>query len=78
MVDQGSGAEIMYLDLYEGLGLTPEDLTEYNNPLVAFDGSIVLPARQVTLPMEVEGRKEMVHFIVVHSYSPYIAILGRP
>ena len=22
MIDQGSGAEIMYLDLYEGLGLT--------------------------------------------------------
>ena len=48
MVDQGSGVEIMYLDLYEGLGLTLEDLTEYNSPLVAFDGSIVLPARQVT------------------------------
>ena len=78
MVDQGSGVEIMYLDLYEGLGLTPEDLTEYNSPLVAFDRSIILPARQVTLPVEVEGRKEMVHFIVVHSYLTYIAILGRP
>ena len=28
--------------------------------------------------MEVEGRKEIVNFIVVHSYSPYTAILGRP
>ena len=51
MIDQGSGAEIMYPDLYEGLGLTPENLTEYNSPLVAFDGSIVLPAEQVTLPL---------------------------
>ena len=33
----------------------------------------------MTLPMEVvEGRKEFVHFIVVHSYSPYTAVLGRP
>ena len=44
MIDQGSGAEIMYPDLYEGLGHTPEDLSNYDNPLVAFDGSIVMPA----------------------------------
>ena len=44
MIDQGNGAEIMYPDLYEGLGLTLEDLTEYNSPLVASDGSIILPA----------------------------------
>ncbi|XP_030941683.1 uncharacterized protein LOC115966623 [Quercus lobata] len=78
MIDQESGAEIMYPDLYEGLGLTPEDLTKYNSPLVAFNRSIILPAGQVTLPVGVEGRKEMVHFIVVHSYSPYTAILGCP
>ena len=29
----------------KGLGLTPEDLIEYNNPLVAFDRSVILPAR---------------------------------
>ena len=44
MINQGSGAEIMYPDLYEGLGLTLEDLTNYDNPLVAFDGSIVMLA----------------------------------
>ena len=27
LVDQGSGAEIMYLDLYKGLSLKSEDLT---------------------------------------------------
>ena len=27
MIDQGSGAEMIYLDLYKGLGLTPEDIT---------------------------------------------------
>lgn len=78
MIDQGSGAEKMCPDLYEGLGLTLEDLTKYDSPLVAFDGSIVVLAGQVTLLVEVEGRKVIVHFIIVHSYSPYIAILGRP
>ena len=42
MVDQGSGVEIMYLDLYKGLNLRPEDLTTYNSPLVSFDGKVVI------------------------------------
>ena len=39
LVDQGSGAEIMYPDLYKGLNLKPEDLSKYDFPLVGFDGS---------------------------------------
>ena len=58
MINQGSGVEIMYADLNEGLGLTFEDLKKYDSPLVAFDGSIMVPTRQVTLLVEVEGRKE--------------------
>ena len=50
MIDQGNGAEIMYPNLYEGLGLTPEDLTRYDSLLVAFDGSIVMPAGQWPFP----------------------------
>ena len=42
MVDQGSGAEIMYPDLYKGLNLRPEDLTTYNSPLMSFDGKVVI------------------------------------
>ena len=42
MVDQGSGVEIMYPDLYKGLNLRPEDLTAYNSFLVS--GQIRLPA----------------------------------
>ena len=38
MIDQGSGAEIMYPDLFKGLGLKPEDLSKYDVPLVEFDG----------------------------------------
>ena len=36
-MDYGSGAEIMYLDLYNVLNLRPEDLTAYNSHLVSFD-----------------------------------------
>ena len=43
MVDQGSGAEIMYPDLYRGLKLKPKNLTAYDSPLVSFDGKVVIP-----------------------------------
>ena len=51
LVDQGSGAEIMYPDLYKGLNLKPEDLTAYDSPLVSFDGKVVIPMGQIRLPM---------------------------
>ena len=51
MVDQGNGVEIMYLDLYRGLNLKPEDLTAYDSPLVSFDGKVVIPNGQIRLPM---------------------------
>ena len=43
MVDQESRTEIMYSDLYKGLGMKPEDLRKYNSPLVGFDGRTVTP-----------------------------------
>ena len=43
IVDQGSAAEIMYPNLYKGLGLKPEDLTTYSSPLVSFEGKMVVP-----------------------------------
>ena len=51
MVDQGSGAEIMYPDLYKRLNLRPEDLTVYDSPLVSFDGYVVIPRGQFRLPV---------------------------
>ena len=51
MVDQGSCVEIMYLDLYRGLNLKPEDLTAYDLPLVSFNGKFVTPKGQIRLPV---------------------------
>ena len=42
LVDQGSGAEIMYPNLYKGLRLKPEDLACYDSPLVVFDEKVVI------------------------------------
>ena len=43
LVDQGSGAKIMYPDLFKGLNLKPKDLEKYDSPLVGFDGRTVIP-----------------------------------
>nr|XP_023881707.1 uncharacterized protein LOC111994079 [Quercus suber] len=78
MVDQGSCAEIMYLDLYRGLNLKPEDLTAYDSPLVSFDGKVVIPKGQIRLPIQAGSKVVELDFIVVDAYSPYTAIVARP
>ncbi|XP_075649669.1 uncharacterized protein LOC142620106 [Castanea sativa] len=78
MVDQGSGADIMYPDLFRGLNLKLKDLTAYDSPLISFEGKTVIPKGQIRLP--VQSGLEVVHvdFIVVDAYSPYMAIVARP
>ena len=78
MVDQGSAAEIMYLDLFKGLNLRAEDLTPYNSPLVSFEGKVITPKGQIRLPVQIGSETVEVDFIVVDAYSPYTAIVARP
>ena len=78
LIDQGSGAEVMYPNLFKGLSLKNEDLNKYDTPFVGFDGRMVIPKGQISLPVNMEGKEVMMKFIVVASYSPYTAILGRP
>ena len=78
MVDQGSKANVMYLDLFRGLRLKKEDLSRYDTPLVGFDGHVVIPEGQISLLVNMEGKEVTVAFIVIASFSPYTAILGRP
>ena len=78
MVDQGSAADIMYPDLFKGLGLKSEDLRSYNSPLVSFEGKMVVPKGQIRLPVQIGTNVVEVDFIVVEAFSPYIAIMGRP
>ena len=78
MVDDSSGAEIMYPDLYKGLRLTPEDLTPYSSPLMSFDGKMVMPKGQIRLPVQIGPEIMEVDFIMVDTYSLYTAIVARP
>ena len=78
MVDGGSAAEVMYPDLYKGLGLKSEDLTPYSSLLMTFDGKLVVPKGMIRLPIQTGPETVEVNFIVVDTYSPYTAIVGRP
>ena len=78
MVDQGSRVEIMYPDLYNRLGLKPEDLTDYDSPLVSFDEKVVILRGQIRLPVQVGSEVVEVDFIVMDAYSPYTTIVAKP
>ena len=78
LVDQGNAVEIMYPDLYKGLNLKPNDLIAYDSPVMSFKGKIVIPKGQIRLPIQTNSEIVEVDFIVVDSYSPYIAIVARP
>ena len=69
MVDQGSTAEIMYPDLYKGLGLRVEDLTPYSSPLVSFEGKVIIPKGQIRLPVQTGSVTVEVDFIMMDAYS---------
>ena len=77
LIDQGSGVEIMYPDLYKGLNLKFENLIAYDSPLVSFNGKVVIPGSQVRLPMQAGSEVVEVDFIIVDAYSPYMAIMAR-
>ena len=78
MVDQGSAVEIMYPDLYKGLSLRAEDLTPYSSPLVSCEGKVIVPKKQVKLPVQTGSETVEVDFIMVDAYSPYTTIVARP
>ncbi|XP_075633893.1 uncharacterized protein LOC142606393 [Castanea sativa] len=76
--DKGSGADIMYPDLFKGLNLKLEDLTAYDSPLISFEGKAIIPKGQIRLPVQSGLKVVDVDFIVVDAYSPYTAIFARP
>lgn len=78
IVDQGSRVEIMYPDLYRGLGLKPEDLDKYDSLLIGFNGRTMVPRGMIKLPVQIGDEVVEVSFVVVNAYSLYTAILAWP
>ena len=77
LVDQGSGVEIIYLDLYKGLNLKLENSTSYDSSLLGFDRKVVIPRGQIKLSVQVGSEVVEIDSIVVDAYSAYTAIVAR-
>jgi hypothetical protein len=83
LMDGGSGLNLMYLDTFEGLGLTQEQLQSTPHPFygVAPDKQFV-PLGRVTLHVTFRDasnyRIETLIFEVVDFFRPYHIILGQP
>ena len=52
-------------------------MTYYDFPLIGFDGKIIFPKGQIQLPIQTGTEVMDVNFIMVDTYSPYIAIVAR-
>uniref|UniRef100_A0A2N9HX24 Integrase catalytic domain-containing protein n=1 Tax=Fagus sylvatica TaxID=28930 RepID=A0A2N9HX24_FAGSY len=77
LIDQGSFAEVMYQDLYEKLGLSETELSNFTTPIFGFSGEPVVPLGKTMLPVLAGPINLQMEFIVVKASSPYNAIMGR-
>ena len=78
MIDQRSGVDVMYPDLFKGLGLKNKDLSKCDTPLVGFNGRVVILEGQILLPVNMEDKDVVVTFVMITSFSLYTVILERP
>ena len=77
LIDQGSCSEIMYPDLFHGLGLKQSDLQPYDAPLFGFSGESTQPMGRIILTVHTGPISLDTEFIVINVSSPYTTIMGR-
>ncbi|GMN61366.1 hypothetical protein TIFTF001_030447 [Ficus carica] len=82
LIDNGSSADVMFMDAFSRLKIEGATLTPVKTPLYGFVGDYVRAAGTVRLPVTIgdgpEKATRMVEFIVVDRPSVYNVILGRP
>jgi hypothetical protein len=76
LIDQGSYSEIMYPDLFHGLGLKQSDLQPYDTPLVGFSGKSIRPMGRITMAVHTELINLETEFWVLNVPSLYTTIMG--
>ncbi|PON72723.1 hypothetical protein TorRG33x02_251180, partial [Trema orientale] len=82
LVDNGSAADILYLDAYKKMGLNEDLLRPVVTPLYGFTGDFLIPRSAISLPITVgdEPRISTVitEFLVVDWPFAFNAVIGRP
>jgi hypothetical protein len=81
LVDNGSSADIIFVDAYEKMDLSKNLLQPLDTPLYGFGGRVIHEIGKVSLPVSFgtiqNARTEYLSFDVVEIYYPYNRILGR-
>ncbi|XP_019158822.1 PREDICTED: uncharacterized protein LOC109155651 [Ipomoea nil] len=82
LVDTGSSVNVLYLETFDKMGLTREQLNPVKTPLAGFTGDSVEAEGSITLPVDIGGHPDVqrlsIKFIVVNLACSHNAILGRP
>jgi hypothetical protein len=83
LMDGGGALNLMYLDTFEGLGLTRDQLQSSPHPFYrVVPGKQSVPLERVTLPVTFRDvsnyHTETLMFEVVDFSGPYHVILGQP
>ncbi|GMN45070.1 hypothetical protein TIFTF001_014262 [Ficus carica] len=82
LIDNGSSADVLFMDAFSRLKIGGAVLTPIQTPLYGFAEECVRAAGMINLPVAIGDGPErvtrMVEFIVVDRPSAYNVILGRP
>ncbi|XP_028104906.1 uncharacterized protein LOC114303929 [Camellia sinensis] len=77
LANQGSSCDIMYVRCYKELDLHPNDLKQFDSPMVGFNGTPTWPLGATNLEVQVGTKKVSTEFTVIDTLSLYNVILGR-
>ena len=77
-MDNGSFANVFFLNAYREMGLKQEDITQRCISLASFSGELRNTIGETILPVHAKGVNIYTKFLILDSPSAYNVILGRP